>query len=413
MQKNSSNFKWFVCFLLFVITAINYMDRQVIGLLKETLSEEFHWNEYDYSYIIMGFQCAYAVGSFLMGYLIDRVGVRKGFVIVAFFWSLATAAHALAGSVLGFLLARVMLGLFEGGNFPAAVRAVSTNFPKSERALANGLFNSGSNVGAIAAPLLIPFIAAFHSWQASFVALGVLGLVWIVIWYFTYGEKPAANFDDEDGETRAKPQKKASWFELMTHGSSWAYIVGMAMSGPIWWFYLFWTPSFMEKNFKAGLADVAAPLALIYAIACVGSVAGGWISSALIKRGNSVNFSRKIALLICACCVCPVAFAQSAQNMWIAACLIGLAGAAHQGFSANLYAMAGDVAPKNLVASLTGCGTAFSSAASFVLSLTIAHIVSITGSYEILFYGASVSYLLAVLIIHILSPKLKPISIAK
>lgn len=411
MQKNSSNFKWFVCFLLFVITAINYMDRQVIGLLKGTLSEEFHWDEYDFSYIIMGFQCAYAVGSFLMGYLIDKVGVRKGFVIVAFFWSLATAAHALAGSVLGFLLARVMLGLFEGGNFPAAVRAVSTNFPKSERALANGIFNSGSNVGAIAAPLLIPLIAAFHSWQASFVALGALGIVWIVVWYIYYGEKPATNFDDEAEEKPLEPQKKVSWFELMTHSSAWAYIVGMAMSGPIWWFYLFWTPGFLEKNFNAGLADIAAPLALIYAIACVGSVAGGWISSALIKRGKSVNFSRKIALLICACCVCPVAFAQSSPNMWIAATLIGIAGAAHQGFSANLYAMAGDVAPKNLVASLTGCGTAFSSAASFVLSLTIAYIVSITGSYEILFYGASVSYLLALLIIHILSPKLKPISI--
>lgn len=411
MQNKGSNFKWFVCFLLFLITAINYMDRQVIGLLKGTLSEQFQWDEYDFSYIIMGFQCAYAVGSFLMGYLIDKVGVRKGFVIVAFFWSVATAAHALASSVLGFLLARIMLGLFEGGNFPAAVRAVSTNFPKSERALANGLFNSGSNVGAIVAPLLIPLIAAFHSWQASFVTLGLLGLVWIAIWYFSYGEKPAANFADEAEEEQVEPQKKVSWLKLLTHGSSWAYIVGMAMSGPIWWFYLFWTPNFLEKNYNASLSDIAAPLALIYSIACVGSVGGGWISSELIKRGKSVNFSRKIALLICACCVCPVAFAQSAPDMWIAASLIGLAGAAHQGFSANLFAMASDVAPKNLVASLTGCGTAFSSATSFVLSLTIAHIVSITGSYETIFYGASVSYLVALVIIHILSPKLKPISI--
>ncbi|MBS1485577.1 MAG: MFS transporter, partial [Opitutales bacterium] len=311
MQNKGSNFKWFVCFLLFLITAINYMDRQVIGLLKGTLSEQFQWDEYDFSYIIMGFQCAYAVGSFLMGYLIDKVGVRKGFVIVAFFWSVATAAHALASSVLGFLLARIMLGLFEGGNFPAAVRAVSTNFPKSERALANGLFNSGSNVGAIVAPLLIPLIAAFHSWQASFVTLGLLGLVWIAIWYFSYGEKPAANFADEAEEEQVEPQKKVSWLKLLTYGSSWAYIVGMAMSGPIWWFYLFWTPNFLEKNYNASLSDIAAPLALIYSIACVGSVGGGWISSELIKRGKSVNFSRKIALLICACCVCPVAFAQS------------------------------------------------------------------------------------------------------
>lgn len=425
-MKKIGNFRWIICALLFAITAINYMDRQIIGLLKPMLEREFNWTEVDYSNIVATFQVAYAIGSILMGMFIDKIGVRRGMVVVAFFWSLATAAHAFVyefdlwgltiTSTVGFMFARIALGIFEGGNFPAAIRSVSTWFPRKEVALATGVFNSGSNVGAIVAPIIVPLIASLLGWRLSFVTLGVLGMVWILFWIALYSTPEKSKFvSAQERDYIAKDpagdgvtQKKIPWISLLKYSQVRAFAVGMFISSPIWWFYLFWMPSFLHKQFNLEVHDQMPLLATIYLMACFGSVGGGWISSKLIAAGKSLNFSRKAALLICALFVCPVFFAPHTSSPWLVAILVGFAGAAHQGYSANLYSVVGDVAPKNIVASITGLGTTFASVGAIALSKSVGYILDATNNnYTIIFAFASVAYVVATLLMHLISPKLE------
>lgn len=436
MSSKTGKFRWVICSLLFAITAINYMDRQIIGLLKPVLESEFGWSEIDYSNIIAAFQIAYAVGSVLMGMLIDKIGVRRGMVVVALFWSAATAAHALVRpfdifglaitSTLGFIAARAALGIFEGGNFPAAIRAVSAWFPREEVALATGVFNSGSNVGAIIAPAIVPALAACFGWRMSFAVLGLAGIVWIFLWVMLYSSPEKSRFAGrreleyiESGRSRgesALPQKSAQdakipWFKLFKYRQVCAFSVGMFISSPIWWFYLFWMPSFLHKQFGLPLGAQTPLLATIYLMACFGSVAGGWISSSLIARGRSLNFSRKIALLICALFVCPVFFAPHTNSPWLVAVLVGFAGAAHQGYSANLYSLAGDVAPKNLVASVTGLGTMCAAVGAIALSKCVGYVLEAThNNYTLIFAFAAVAYVAATALVHLISPKMEKIN---
>lgn len=425
-MKKTGNFRWIICALLFAITAINYMDRQIIGLLKPMLEREFNWTEVDYSNIVATFQVAYAVGSILMGMFIDKIGVRRGMVVVAFFWSLATAAHAFVyefdlwgltiTSTMGFMFARIGLGIFEGGNFPAAIRSVSTWFPRREVALATGVFNSGSNVGAIVAPIIVPLIASFLGWRLSFVTLGVMGMVWILFWIALYSTPEKSKFVSpaerdyiaKDPAGDGVTQKKIPWISLLKYNQVRAFAVGMFISSPIWWFYLFWMPSFLHRQFNLEVHDQMPLLATIYLMACFGSVGGGWISSKLIASGKSLNFSRKTALLICALFVCPVFFAPHTSSPWLVAILVGFAGAAHQGYSANLYSVVGDVAPKNIVASITGLGTTCASIGAIALSKSVGYILDATNNnYTLIFAFASVAYVVATLLMHVISPKLE------
>ena len=413
--RRSTSFRWTICALLFAATTINYMDRQVLGLLAPTLEREIGWDEVHYAHIVTAFQAAYALGLLGFGRLVDAVGVRFGYALAVFFWSLAAAAHALAHSAFGFGAARFALGLGEAGNFPAAVKAVSEWFPRHERALANGIFNSGANVGAILAPALIPWITSVWGWRGAFVALGALGLVWLAFWRWLYNSPGAsARVSPAElaviGTDAAEPAPtKLRWRSLLVYRQTWAFIVGFAFSAPIWWFYLYWLPKFLNKQYGLELSKLGPPLIVIYTMTCFGSVGGGWLSSALLRRGWSVNISRKVAMLACALCVVPVIFAAKATNVWVATVLIGLAASAHQGWAANLFALAGDMFPKHAVASVVGLGGMFGAVTAMLFSQSAGWVLQVTGSYWSLFLIAGSAYLVALAILNALAPTLAPV----
>jgi MFS transporter, ACS family, hexuronate transporter len=406
-------YRWTICALLFLATTINYMDRQILGLLAPTLEKEIGWSEIQYGHIVTAFQAAYAVGLLLFGRFIDVIGTRHGYAISITLWSLAAAGHALARTVFGFGAWRFALGLGEAGNFPAAVKAVAEWFPKRERALANGIFNSGANVGAVIAPVLVPWLAFRFGWQAAFVVLGALGFVWVALWYWLYQapEKSRHVSAAELAWIRSDPPepelKKVPWARLMGYRQTWVVIIGFALAAPIWWFYLYWLPKFLNKQYGLDLSTMGPPLVVIYTMTCFGSVGGGWLSSFLLKRGWSVNAARKTAMLVCALCVVPVIFAAKASNLWLATLLIGLAASAHQGWAANLFALASDLFPKQAVASVVGIGGMFGSLTAMAFSQSAGVILQTTGSYWSLFLIASSAYLIALALMHAVLPKLK------
>jgi ACS family hexuronate transporter-like MFS transporter len=408
------NRRWTVCALLFAATTINYMDRQVLGILAPTLDRELGWNEIQYSQIVMAFQAAYALGLVGFGRLVDVVGTRHGYAVAIFSWSVAAMAHALAFSVWGFGVARFALGLGEAGNFPAAVKAVAEWFPRGERALATGLFNSGANVGAVLAPLLVPWITLRYGWQMAFIVLGATGFVWLFFWYWLYGEPSRSRgvSTSELAHIHSDPPEPAMeripWKTLLRHRQTWAFVVGMSLSAPIWWFYLYWLPKFMNKQYGLELAALGPPLVVIYTMTTVGSIGGGWLSGSLLKRGWSVNASRKTTLLVCALCVVPVVFAARASNLWMATFLIGLAASAHQGWSANLFTLVSDLFPKQAVASVVGLGGMFGSIAAMAFAQSAGLILQATGSYWPLFIISGSAYLIALAIIQALIPNMKP-----
>jgi ACS family hexuronate transporter-like MFS transporter len=410
----STGFRWTVCGLIFAATTINYMDRQVLGILAPSLEKAIGWNELEYARIVMAFQAAYAIGMLGFGRLIDRIGTRHGYAISISVWSVAAMAHALAQGVLGFGVARFALGLSEAGNFPAAVKAVSEWFPRRERALATGLFNSGSNVGAILAPLLVPWITLHYGWQMAFMVLGATGFVWLLFWYWLYAipaesrRVSASELAHIQSDPPEPPSGKIPWMTLLRYRQTWAFVVGMSLSAPIWWFYLYWLPKFLNKQYGLDLATLGPPLVVIYTMTTVGSIGGGWLSGALLKRGWSVNTSRKTALLICALCVVPVVFAAQASNLWVATFLIGLAASAHQGWAANLFTLVSDLFPQQAVASVVGLGGMFGSLAAVAFSQSAGFILQTTGSYWVLFIIAGSSYLLALTIMQLLIPNMKP-----
>jgi MFS transporter, ACS family, hexuronate transporter len=407
--------RWVVCALLFFATTINYVDRQVIGILKPTLSAEFGWSETDYADIVFAFQAAYALGLLLVGRFIDKVGVKWGYAIAVAVWSLFGMAHAAAYSVATFAMARFGLGVGEAGNFPAAIRSTADWFPKKQRAFATGIFNSGSNVGAILTPLLVPIIVIdlAMGWQGAFLITGALGFVWLLFWWMIYREpenNPKVNAAELD-YIRSDPAEKETpiaWGELVKHRQTWAFAVGKFLTDPIWWFFLFWLPDFFGKNYGLDLKTFGPPLIAIYLLADVGSIGGGWLSSALIKRGWSINKGRKTAMLFCALCVLPVSLAIYAENLYIAVGIIGLAAAAHQGWSANLFTLASDVMPRRAVASVVGIGGMAGAVGGMMMSKYAGHVLESTGSYTPIFLLIGSMYLIALAIIHILIPRLEP-----
>jgi ACS family hexuronate transporter-like MFS transporter len=405
--------RWLICALLFFAATINYIDRQVIGILKPTLQTEIGWTEIEYSWIVFSFQAAYALGLLLVGGLIDKIGTRLGSSLSITVWSIAAMAHALAHSVMGFAAARFALGIGEAGYFPAAIKTTAEWFPKKERALATGIFNSGTNVGALTTPLIVPWIAINYGWQMAFIITGAIGFIWLVFWLLIY-RKPEDDPKLSQAELayiRSDPPEstvKIPWARLFPHRQTWAFALGKFLTDPIWWVYLFWLPDFLNKQHGLDLKNFGIPLAVIYIIADVGSIGGGWLSSALIKRGWSINAGRKTAMLICALAVVPIVFAAQTANLWIAVLLIGIAAAAHQGWSANIFTLASDMFPRQAVGSVVGIGGMFGSIGGMLIALVVGQILQLTGSYVPIFAIAASAYLIALLIIHLLAPRLEP-----
>jgi ACS family hexuronate transporter-like MFS transporter len=407
------HYRWLICALIFFATTINYVDRAVMGVLAPTLRTEIGWTDQDYGYISAAFTLAYAIGFLFAGWFIDKVGTRKGYTVYLTIWSLAAAAHALVRTAFGFGLARFALGIGESGNFPAAIKTVAEWFPKKERALATGIFNAGSNVGAIIAPLTVPWIALTWGWQEAFIFTGLAGLIWIVFWLPIYrrpSEHPKLSktelaYIESDPPD---PPVKIPWLRLIPLKQTMAFSIGKFLTDAIWWFYLFWFPLFMNDRFGIDLRTIGIPMVIVYVLADFGSVAGGWLSSALLKRNWSVNAARKTAMLVCAILILPVALAPHVQGEWVAVILIGIAAAAHQGFSANIFTITSDMFPRKAVASVVGIGGFAGAMGGFFMNLGAGWLKQNTGSYEIMFAIAAVVYLIALLVMHLLVPKLEP-----
>lgn len=408
-----SRYRWVICALLFFATTINYVDRAVLGVLAPTLRVEFGWSEQDYGVISASFTLAYAIGFLFAGWFIDRVGTRVGYSVYLTLWSFAAAAHALAKSVAGFSIARFVLGLGESGNFPAAVKTVAEWFPKRERAFATGVFNAGSNIGAIVAPLLVPWLALTWGWRTAFVVTGLAGLVWLAFWLPVY-RRPAEHPKVSPAELALinsdppDPPVRASWLQLLRFRQTWAFTVGKFLSDSVWWFYLFWFPMFMADRFGVDLRTIGLPMVTVFLLADVGSVGGGWFSSRLMQRGWSANAARKTTMLICALCILPVVFAPHVEGQWVAVWLIGFAAAAHQGFSANLFTLTSDMFPRAVVASVVGIGGFAGAMGGFFMNLGAGWLRGYTGSYAAMFFMAGGAYLAALLAIHVLAPRLEP-----
>ena len=431
-MTTTKNYRWTICALVFAATTINYLDRQVISLLKSTLSEELHWDDADYTNIEIAFKLFYAFGMVGAGRLVDKLGTKLGYALSTALWSVAAVAHALATSVVGFAIVRSALGITEAGNFPSAIKTIAEWFPKKERAFATGIFNSGTNLGAIIAPLTVPFIAANYGWQWAFIITGAIGFIWLIFWWLLY-ETPINNknlskeeFDyihsDLDEQTDTKEaEAKVSWWQLLTFKQTWAFALGKLLTDPIWWFYLFWLPDFLESQYHLSKTEIAYPVALVYTLSSIGSVGGGYIPMYLIKNNWPVFKARKSSMLVYALCVLPIFFAQylGSLNMWYAVMVIGLAAAAHQAWSANIFTTVSDMFPKKATASVTGIGGMFGSLGGILLSLFVQKnmfvyyrsIGQIETAYYIMFAVCSSAYILAWLVMHLLVPKMQKVEI--
>jgi ACS family hexuronate transporter-like MFS transporter len=414
-------YRWGICALLFFAITINYVDRQIVGVLKPLLEEEFGWSENDYANIVVAFQTAYAIGLLLVGRLIDALGTRWGMTLAIGLWSVAAAAHAGASSVFHFVAARFALGLGEAGGFPGAIKAVSEWFPKRERAFATGLFNAGANVGALVTPILVPLLVLAWGWRAAFLITGASGLVLLAFWIIVYrlprehkriGAAELAYIESDP----ADPPGRVSWTVALKSRQAWAFIVGKFLTDPVWWLFLFWLPDFFARTHGltllpqgGGIFVTFGPaLVAVYLLADVGSIGGGWLSSRLIKRGWSVNAGRKTAMLVCALCVTPVSVAAFADSLPIAVAIIGLAAAAHQGWSANLFTLTSDLFPRRAVATVVGLGGFAGAVGGMFIAKFAGWTLEATGSYIPLLLFAGVTYLVALGIIHLLVPRLEP-----
>jgi MFS transporter, ACS family, hexuronate transporter len=408
--------RWTVCALLFFATTINYMDRQVIGILAPELQRIIGWNEIQYGHIIATFQFAYAIGLLVSGGIIDRVGTRIGYALAIGVWSVSALCHALVNSVAGFEIVRFFLGLGESGNFPAALKAVAEWFPKKERSLAAGIFNSGSNIGAILAPLTVPWIALHLGWRWAFVFTAFFSATWLVAWLAFYktprehsGVTPSElAYIESDA---AEPAGKVAWSQLLPYRQTWVFTLSKFITDPVWWFLLFWLPKFLNQTHGLTLGRLGPPLVAIYVMADLGSIAGGWFSSALIRRGWPVYRARKTAMLTCALLVVPIVFAATARSLWLAVGLIGLAAAAHQGFSANLLTFPSDMFPRRTVASVAGIGGFGGAVGGMGIATLTGYLLEWTHSYVPVFMLAGTAYLVALVVIQILLPRLDPLTL--
>jgi MFS transporter, ACS family, hexuronate transporter len=417
IKGKAGNHRWTICALLFFATTINYLDRNILGILAPTLQKEIGWTPVEYGYITTGFQAAYALGLVFFGWFIDKFGTKIGYSLSIAGWSLAAMAHAIAKTVFGFGIARFLLGISESGNFPAAIKATAEWFPKKERALATGIFNSGANIGAVIAPAVVPWLTITYGWQAAFIATGAIGFIWLILWiiYYEKPEKAKKLKKEEKAYILSDPQEtiliKVPWMKLLKYRQTWAFIAGKFLTDPIWWFYLYWLGLFLNKNFGLTLSGLGLPLILIYTTTTVGSIGGGWVSGVLITRGVPVDKARKRIMLSCALLVVPVVAAANITNLWLAVGVIGLAAAAHQGWSANIFTTVSDIFPKRAVGSVVGLGSAAGSIGGMVFMTSSGYIVAATGSYMVLFIICGSAYLIALGLMALLTSKAEPVNL--
>ncbi|HLK70153.1 MAG TPA: MFS transporter [Bryobacteraceae bacterium] len=409
----TSNLRWIVCGLLFFATVIAYVDRGVLAYLEKTLEGIIGFNAKQYSYMTVAFSAAYALGLVGAGRLTDRLGTRRGFAFAIAIWSVAAMAPGAASSVATFAFAMFFLGFGEAANFPACIKTVAEWFPKSERALATGIFNSGANAGAVLVPIIVPFLAAWLGWRGAFVGCGSLGFVWLACWLLIYRkpeEHPSISARELGFIQSDPPEKIASvpWLRLLPLRETWAFALGKFFSDPPWWFYLFWLPRYLEERFHLNPAQNRLPVVTVYVISAIGSVAGGWLAGAMLKRGRSLNFTRKTTLLLCTVVVLPVLAAPFVHELWVVVALVGLAMAAHQGWSCNLFTLPSDMFPKAAVASVVGIGGMMGAVGNTLFQFGVGRVVDATHSYVPVFVAAGSLYLIALLAIHLLTPKLAP-----
>jgi ACS family hexuronate transporter-like MFS transporter len=412
MEGVRTRYRWRICALLFFATTINYLDRQVLGILKPELAHTFGWSESDYSYIVVVFTACYAVGMALSGRLVDRVGVKLGYGVCVLVWSIAACAHAFARGTVGFAAVRALLGISESGSWPCAIKSVSEWFPSQEQALAVGVITAGTSIGAVAAPAVVPWLAVNYGWEAAFFVTGLIGFLWLVFWYFMY-QVPAshAKISKEErayieastsDKERGEPAVQIPWLSLLKLRTTWAFASGRLLTDPIWWFMLFWLPSYFNSRFNLDLKNLGLPLVIVYLSASFGSVAGGWVSSRLVSKGWSVKKARQVTMFGLALLVMPIAFASWVENMWVMVALLSLAAAAHQGWSANLFTTASDMFPSRVVGSVVGLGGMAGAIGATLFPLLVGAILdhfkmldAINAGYNILFVMCAMAYVLA------------------
>ena len=409
--------RWTVCAMLFVATSINYMDRQVIAILKPTLEHSIGMREVGYGYIVDTFQIAYAIGLLAAGRLIDKLGTRIGYMLVMAVWSVSAMGHALASTVLEFGFARFFLGLGESGNFPAAIKTVAEWFPQNERSLATGIFNSGANIGAILAPAIVPWVTLRWGWHVAFLTTGIFSVLWI-LWWFRYYRKPADPATLTGMELRHIYQEAAvdvgpsvPWRRLLRCRQTWAFSIAKFLTDPIWYFYLFWLPSYFSAKFNLNLSNLGLPLIIVYNVSAIGSIGGGWLPAPFRRLGLSLNSARLAAMLCCACLALPIYTVSATKSEWTAIALISIAAGAHQGWSANLFTTPSDMFPRQAVGSVVGIGGMVGSLGSALFAFFAGHILQLTHSYASLFGIAASAYLLALMILWLLAPGLKKVEL--
>lgn len=409
-------YRWVICGLLFLAVVVNYVDRQILGVLKPFISKDMGWSETNFADMVFYFQAAYSASYLLFGAFVDRVGAKVGYAVAFLLWQVAHIAHAGARELSQFFAVRMLLGVGEAGNFPAGIKAVTEWFPKKERALATGIFNAGSNIGAIVTPLIVPIILQFWGWQMAFVVTGALGSLWIIAWVLMYrrpeqhprvGPAELAYIQQDPPDQ----EEKAGWLAVLGKRETWAYALGKFLIDPVWWMLLFWLPDFFKKTFTLDIPTFSLVLAAVYFISDIGSVAGGWLSSAMIRGGRSINFARKVTMLICACAALPYLFITQIHDLWTATLVVGLVAAAHQAFSANLYTLPGDIFPRKAVGSVIGIGGMLGGIGGMVMAKSVGWVLETIGGYGPIFAVAGVIYFLAVLVVHLLSPKLQTVTV--
>jgi ACS family hexuronate transporter-like MFS transporter len=416
--------RWTICAMLFVATTINYMDRQVLSILKPvlagstlhlqpffpgwpTVERSISMSEIQYGNIVWCFQIAYALGVIFAGRLVDRLGCRRGYPIVTAIWSLSAMGHALVNSVVGFGVARFFLGLGESGNFPAAIKATAEWFPPKERSLATGIFNSGAGVGAILAPFVVPWVALHFGWRAAFLVTGVFSATWIVWWSIRY-RRPQEFLDWSRGEVVVAPAgPPIPWWHLLRYRQAWAFVLGKFLTDCVWWFYLFWLPGYFSTRFKLDLSHIGLPLIVVYVCSTIGSVFGGWLPKGYVRMGLSLKSARLAAMLTCACLVVPIAFAGGLNSIWIAVALLCLATSAHQGWSANIFTTVSDMFPAEYVGTVVSFGQVGGALGGAIFAQVAGHVLQFTHSYVPLFLFSGFAYLIALLLLRTLAPGLK------
>ncbi|GAB7196144.1 MFS transporter [Dickeya oryzae] len=405
--KPQRNYRWVVCSMLVFATTVNYMDRQILGLLAPMLQKDIGWTEIEYSWLVNAFTVAYGVGTLVCGRIIDKLGTKISYAVAMVVWSTAAMLHAVAGSVIGFAVVRVLLGLGESANFPAAMKVIAEWHPKKERTLATGILGVAVNIGVVISPALIPLIAIHYGWQGAFLILGAVGFLWLIPWFLAFGPVKAKTSVEEQAWIAQDKEEIVNvsaikWSRLLGYRQLWAVALGKMLTDPIWWFFLFWLPKWLHESRGIDMKGLGLPLIVIYLFAIVGSLGAGWLPGKLMSKGFSTASARKITMLICACLVLPIFAATQVENLWAAVALVGLAAAAHQGWSANILTSVSDLFPSAAVGSVVGIGSTFGMIGSVIFSTVIGAVLDASGNYWALFAISSVAYLLAWAVMYLL-----------